>query len=123
MRISDWSSDVCSSDLREAGIAAEVRPFFDDVGARLHAAHLVITRAGATTAADLLTVGRPAIFVPIPHGGSREAQRRNADTLAEAGVGWCVPEPGCTGEKLSRSEERWAGEGWVRQGRIRGWPD
>src|SRR3546814_16955754 len=71
------------------------------MGARLRAAHLVITRAGATTAADLLAIGRPAIFVPIPHGGSREEQRRNADTLAEAGVGWCVPEPGFTVEKLT----------------------
>lgn len=87
--------------LRGAGIAADVRPFFDDMGARLRAAHLVIARAGATTAADLLTVGRPAIFVPIPHGGSREEQRRNADTLAATGVGWCVPEPEFTAEKLA----------------------
>src|SRR3546814_14063135 len=49
----------------------------------------------------LFRSGRPAIFVPIPHGGSREEQRRNADTLAEAGVGWCVPEPGFTVEKLT----------------------
>src|SRR3546814_15522121 len=74
MRISDWSSDVCFRS--------------------------VITRAGATTAADLLTVGRPANFVPIPHGGPREEQRRNADTLAEAGVGWCAPAPGFTVEQL-----------------------
>src|SRR3546814_1214470 len=54
-----------------------------------------------STAAELLTVGRPASFVPIPDGGSREEQRHNADTMAEAGVGWCVPEPGFTVEKLS----------------------
>ena len=94
-------ADAIAARLHEAGIDADVRPFFDDMGARLRAAHLVITRAGATTAADLLTVGRPAIFVPIPHGGSREEQRRNAETLAEAGVGWCVPEPALTAEKLS----------------------
>src|SRR5690606_11449032 len=76
-------------------------PFCDGMGARLRAGDLVVTRAGATTAADLLVVGRPAIFVPIPHGGSREEQRRNAETLAEAGVGWCVPEPELTAEKLS----------------------
>src|SRR5690606_28898995 len=93
--------EAIAARLRKAGIAADVRPFFDDMGARLRAAHLVVTRAGATTAADLLTVGRPAIFVPIPHGGSREEQRRNAETLAEAGVGWCVPEPELTAEKLS----------------------
>lgn len=84
-----------------AGIDADVRPFFDDMGECLRDAHLVIARAGATTAADLLAVGRPAIFVPIPHGGSREEQRRNAGTLAEAGVGWCVPEPELTPDALA----------------------
>jgi UDP-N-acetylglucosamine--N-acetylmuramyl-(pentapeptide) pyrophosphoryl-undecaprenol N-acetylglucosamine transferase len=93
-------ADAIVARLREAGIDATIRPFFDDMGARLRAAHLVITRAGATTAADLLTVGRPAIFVPIPHGGSREEQRRNADTLADAGAGWCVPEAELSIEKL-----------------------
>ena len=93
-------ADAIAARLQHAGITASVQPFFNDMGARLRAAHLVITRAGATTAADLLTVGRPAIFVPIPHGGSREEQRRNADTLADAGVGWCVPEPEFTAETL-----------------------
>ncbi|HEX2082617.1 MAG TPA: glycosyltransferase, partial [Xanthomonadaceae bacterium] len=93
-------SDAIGARLGEAGIAAELRPFFDDMGARLRDAHLVITRAGASTAADLLTVGRPAIFVPIPQGGSREEQQRNAQTLAEAGVGWWTPEPGFTADWL-----------------------
>ncbi|MCD9030455.1 UDP-N-acetylglucosamine--N-acetylmuramyl-(pentapeptide) pyrophosphoryl-undecaprenol N-acetylglucosamine transferase [Luteimonas sp. Y-2-2-4F] len=83
----------CEARLREAGIGAEVRPFFEDMGARLRDAHLVVTRAGATTIADLLAVGRPAILVPIPQGGSRDEQRRNAEALATAGAGWCLPEP------------------------------
>ncbi|MGV8931186.1 MAG: UDP-N-acetylglucosamine--N-acetylmuramyl-(pentapeptide) pyrophosphoryl-undecaprenol N-acetylglucosamine transferase [Luteimonas sp.] len=94
-------ADAIATRLQQAGIGATVRPFFDDMGARLRAAHLVITRAGATTAADLLTVGRPAIFVPIPHGGAREEQRRNADTLADAGVGWCLPEAEFTSQALA----------------------
>lgn len=98
--------DAVAARLREAGVDAELRPFFDDMGARLRAAHLVIARAGATTAADLLTVGRPAIFVPIPHGGSREEQLRNAQTLAEAGVGWCVPEPEFDAPRLSALLEK-----------------
>lgn len=85
-------SDAIADALRAGGIAAEVQPFFHDMGDRLAAAHLVITRAGASTAADLLAMGRPAIFVPIPQGGSREEQRRNAETMAAAGAGWCMPE-------------------------------
>lgn len=95
------ASGAIADELREAGIDADVRPFFDDMGARLAHAHLVITRAGASTAADLLTVGRPAIFVPIPQGGSKEEQRRNAETLAAVGAGWCMPEAQLTAEALA----------------------
>lgn len=94
-------ADAIAARLREAGIDASVRPFFDDMGERLRDAHLVLTRAGATTAADLLTIGRPAIFVPLPHGGAREEQRRNAETLAQAGVGWHLPEAGLAPEALA----------------------
>lgn len=94
-------ADAIASQLRAAGIDTTVLPFFDDMGERLRDAHLVITRAGATTAADLLTIGRPAIFVPLPHGGAREEQKRNAETLAAAGVGWHAPEAELTPEALS----------------------
>lgn len=95
------SADAIVAALQAAGITATLQPFFDDMGACLRQAHLVITRAGATTAADLLAVGRPAIFVPIPHGGSRDEQRRNAEALAAAGVGWCVPESEFTPARLA----------------------
>lgn len=78
--------------LREAGIGVDLQPFFDDMAARLRDAHLVVTRAGATTIADLLVVGRPAILVPIPQGGSRDEQLGNAATLERLGAGWCMRE-------------------------------
>jgi UDP-N-acetylglucosamine--N-acetylmuramyl-(pentapeptide) pyrophosphoryl-undecaprenol N-acetylglucosamine transferase len=93
-------ADALSARLQVAGVEADIRPFFDDMGARLERAHLVISRAGASTIADLLTVGRPAIYVPIPHGGSRVEQRGNAETLAAAGAGWCLPESELTAEHL-----------------------
>lgn len=95
----DDAQDIAAR-LRGAGIEADIRPFFDDMGLRLRDAHLVVTRAGASTAADLLVVGRPAIFVPIPHGGSREEQQRNAQTLADSGVGWWMPESGFSADWL-----------------------
>jgi len=93
--------DAITGQLHAGGISAQVRPFFEDIGARLSEAHLIITRAGASTAADLLTIGRPAIFVPLPRGGSRQEQARNAQTLAEAGVGWVMPEAELTPEALT----------------------
>lgn len=98
-------ADAISAHLREGGIEAEIRPFFDDMGQRLATAHLVITRAGASTIADLLVSGRPAIFVPIPQGGSREEQRSNAKTLAESGAGWWTPQDEFTVEWLREKLE------------------
>ena len=92
-----------ASTLADAGIHVELRPFFDDVAARLRDAHLVLTRAGATTIADLLVVGRPAILVPIPQGGSRGEQLGNAEALERLGAGWCMREDagGFTAELLA----------------------
>jgi len=94
-------AEAVTRHLNAGGIQATLRAFFADVDKRLARAHLVITRAGASTAADLLSIGRPAIFVPLPHGGSREEQRRNADTLAAAGAGWMLPEPELSADTLS----------------------
>src|SRR3546814_7335232 len=41
MRISDWSSDVCSSDLRSEPITAEIRGLADKVG------HILVLSIGA----------------------------------------------------------------------------
>ncbi len=52
---------------RDAGITAEIEPFFKDLPARMAASHLVIGRAGASSVAELTVIGRPSILVPLPH--------------------------------------------------------
>jgi UDP-N-acetylglucosamine--N-acetylmuramyl-(pentapeptide) pyrophosphoryl-undecaprenol N-acetylglucosamine transferase len=69
------------------GMTPDLRPFFDDVPARLAAAHLVICRSGASTVAELATVGRPAILVPYPHA-TDDHQTANAQALSALGGGW-----------------------------------
>jgi UDP-N-acetylglucosamine--N-acetylmuramyl-(pentapeptide) pyrophosphoryl-undecaprenol N-acetylglucosamine transferase len=72
------------------GMSVDLRPFFDDVPARLASAHLVICRSGASTVAELATVGRPAILVPYPHA-TDDHQTANARALAALGGGWVAP--------------------------------
>jgi UDP-N-acetylglucosamine--N-acetylmuramyl-(pentapeptide) pyrophosphoryl-undecaprenol N-acetylglucosamine transferase len=66
------------------GLAAEVQPFFRDLPARIAASHLVISRSGASTVAELAAIGRPAILVPLPHALDQD-QRANAAMLERAG--------------------------------------
>jgi UDP-N-acetylglucosamine--N-acetylmuramyl-(pentapeptide) pyrophosphoryl-undecaprenol N-acetylglucosamine transferase len=64
-------------------IAAELQPFFADLPARLAASHLVISRSGAGTVAELAAIGRPSILVPLP-GAIDQDQFANAGVLERA---------------------------------------
>jgi UDP-N-acetylglucosamine--N-acetylmuramyl-(pentapeptide) pyrophosphoryl-undecaprenol N-acetylglucosamine transferase len=66
------------------GLTAEIQPFFRDLPARIAASHLVISRSGASTVAELAAIGRPAILVPLPHALDQD-QRANASMLERAG--------------------------------------
>ena len=83
-----------------AGVEAELAPFFKDVPERLNRCHLVICRAGASSVAELTTLGRPAILVPYPHGHAGE-QQANAESVAEAGGAWVIPQSAFTPEALA----------------------
>jgi UDP-N-acetylglucosamine--N-acetylmuramyl-(pentapeptide) pyrophosphoryl-undecaprenol N-acetylglucosamine transferase len=65
-------------------VTAEVEPFFSDLPARMAASHLVISRSGAGTVAELAAIGRPGILVPLPHALDQD-QRANAGVLERAG--------------------------------------
>ena len=75
----------------EAGIDADVRPFFEDVPTRMADAQLVVCRAGASTLADLAVIGRPAILVPYA-AAAGDHQSANARGLTQAGAAISVQE-------------------------------
>jgi UDP-N-acetylglucosamine--N-acetylmuramyl-(pentapeptide) pyrophosphoryl-undecaprenol N-acetylglucosamine transferase len=88
-----------------AGVAAELATFFDDVPQRMSAAHLVISRAGATTVSELAALGRPAMLVPLPHSVDND-QLENAVRFEKAGAGWCFEQAIMTPERLSGTLRR-----------------
>ena len=66
------------------GVKAECDAFFSDLPARMAAAHLIVSRSGASTVAELAAIGRPAILVPLPHALDQD-QLANAGVLESAG--------------------------------------
>ncbi|MBV8925609.1 MAG: undecaprenyldiphospho-muramoylpentapeptide beta-N-acetylglucosaminyltransferase [Bradyrhizobium sp.] len=64
-------------------IQAELAPFFTDLPARLASNHLVVSRSGAGTVAELAAIGRPSILVPLP-GSIDQDQFANAGVLSQA---------------------------------------
>ncbi len=73
------------------GIAADVQPFFRDIPKRMSEAQLVISRAGASSVADISIIGRPSILVPLAIA-IRDEQTANARGLVEAGAAVMMPE-------------------------------
>lgn len=55
------------------------------------AADVVVSRAGATTIAELTRVGKPAVLVPYPFAAA-DHQTINARTIAETGAAVIVPD-------------------------------
>lgn len=85
---------------KRLGIDAELAQFFKDVPERLAAAHLVISRSGASTVAELLAVGRPAMLVPYKYAID-DHQSLNAHAVDEVGAGWLIPEDDFTPDSLA----------------------
>jgi UDP-N-acetylglucosamine--N-acetylmuramyl-(pentapeptide) pyrophosphoryl-undecaprenol N-acetylglucosamine transferase len=85
---------------QENGIDADVRPFFDDVPRRMSEAQLVITRAGASTVADMSVIGRPSILVPLA-AAIRDEQTANGRGLVDAGAAVMLTEIEATPDALT----------------------
>jgi len=72
-------------------IDADVQTFFDDVPRRMSEAQLVISRAGASSVADISVIGRPSILVPLA-AAVRDEQTANARGLVDADAAILIPE-------------------------------
>jgi UDP-N-acetylglucosamine--N-acetylmuramyl-(pentapeptide) pyrophosphoryl-undecaprenol N-acetylglucosamine transferase len=107
-----WSRLVLTQQVREEDmmrvrtvydrlkVTAELAPFFSDLPARLASSHLVISRSGAGTAAELGAIGRPSILVPLP-GSIDQDQFVNAGVLVQAKGALRIPQADFTPDRLA----------------------
>ncbi len=85
-----------------AGIRVQVAAFFKNLPEEMAKSHFVISRAGASTVAELTVIGRPAILVPLPNALDND-QLLNARRLEAAEAGWCLEQKSITTETLTAS--------------------
>jgi UDP-N-acetylglucosamine--N-acetylmuramyl-(pentapeptide) pyrophosphoryl-undecaprenol N-acetylglucosamine transferase len=116
-----WSRLVVTQQVREEDLTrvravydrlkinAELEPFFSDLPARLASSHLVISRSGAGTVAELGAIGRPSILVPLP-GSIDQDQFANAGVLADAGGAIRMVQPEFTSDRLAAEISTFAAE-------------
>jgi UDP-N-acetylglucosamine--N-acetylmuramyl-(pentapeptide) pyrophosphoryl-undecaprenol N-acetylglucosamine transferase len=107
-----WSRLILTQQVREEDMArvravydrlkinAELAPFFSDLPVRLASSHLIVSRSGAGTVAELGAIGRPSILVPLP-GSIDQDQFANAGVLAQAGGALRLPQTDFTPDRLA----------------------
>jgi len=82
------------------GVLVEVSKFMDDMPAMFARADLIVSRAGASTVAEIAAAGKPSVFVPFPNAAD-DHQRRNAEVMQNAGAAVMLEERGLTPAELA----------------------
>ncbi len=83
------SRDDLQAKYKDLKINAEIQPFFHEMTKRYLASDLVICRSGASTIAELIYLGKPAIMIPLP-SAAEDHQTFNARTIEAKGGGWTM---------------------------------
>jgi UDP-N-acetylglucosamine--N-acetylmuramyl-(pentapeptide) pyrophosphoryl-undecaprenol N-acetylglucosamine transferase len=79
---------------------AEIAPYFPGMAGYFGRADLIVSRAGATTLAEIIAARRAALLIPFA-GASEDHQSANARELETAGAGEVLPEDKATPETLA----------------------
>src|SRR5580692_4048859 len=107
-----WGRLILTQQVREEDMArvravydrlkinAELAPFFADLPARLASSHLVVSRSGAGTVAELGAIGRPSILVPLP-GAIDQDQFANAGVLVQVNGALRIAQAEFTPDRLA----------------------
>ncbi len=80
--------------------SSDVRPFISDMSGEFGKADLIVSRAGATTCAELAAAGKASIMIPLPTAAD-DHQRKNAETLEGVGAAKMILQNDLTGEMLA----------------------
>ncbi len=92
--------DAARAAYQQAGIAARVESFIEDMAAAYAWADLVLCRAGALTISELATAGVASILVPYPYAVD-DHQTHNAAYLVQAGAALLIPQSQLNTQTLS----------------------
>ncbi len=89
----------------ELGMHARVDAFISDMAEVYSQADLIVSRAGATTLAEIMVFGKPAILVPFPYAADNH-QEKNGRILVNSGGGMMFRQSELTGDKLGNEISR-----------------
>ena len=92
--------EMVRDGFKRAGLEARVEPFLYQMDREMKAADVIVSRAGATTLAELTAAGRASVLVPLPTA-TDDHQRKNAEALVKQGAALMVEQRELSGERLA----------------------
>lgn len=95
-----------TKEYSERDLRGEVVAFIQEMASAYHRAHLVVSRAGATTLFELAALGKPSILIPYPFAANQH-QETNARALALLGGAEVIDQKDLTGERLGQALVRY----------------
>jgi UDP-N-acetylglucosamine--N-acetylmuramyl-(pentapeptide) pyrophosphoryl-undecaprenol N-acetylglucosamine transferase len=93
--------EICANRYRAAGVDAKTIGYTEHMAHCMAAADLIISRAGASTLAEITAVGVPAILMPYPYDKHKH-QLANAKVLADAHAAQIVEDSTDAGDNAQR---------------------
>lgn len=97
--------DLVRKTYGEHDIPAELATYLADLPDRLGWAHLIISRAGASTIAELTCAGRPAILIPLPTA-TDDHQSYNVKEMVQAGGARAIRQSTFTPVELAKQIQK-----------------
>jgi UDP-N-acetylglucosamine--N-acetylmuramyl-(pentapeptide) pyrophosphoryl-undecaprenol N-acetylglucosamine transferase len=91
--------DAGFDPIGNCGGHVEVVPFLDDVAGAMARSHLLVSRAGAITLAEICAAGRASLLIPLSIAQAHQVD--NARVLADAGAAEMIPSGELTPESLA----------------------
>ena len=101
--------EACRQNYADAGVAATVTAFIDDMAEAYAWADLAICRSGALTVSELAAAGLGAVLVPFP-AAVDDHQTHNARYLVRAGAAVLMADRELTAERLAAELGRLCGD-------------
>jgi UDP-N-acetylglucosamine--N-acetylmuramyl-(pentapeptide) pyrophosphoryl-undecaprenol N-acetylglucosamine transferase len=98
---------------RELGFKGMITPFIYQMGEAYAVSDIVISRAGATTLAELTALGKPSILIPFPYATGHH-QELNARKLLDMGAAMMINDSELSGESLSHAIRELYENGTIR---------
>lgn len=85
----------------------------DRMGDNLAAADVIVSRAGATSLAEISALAIPALLVPYPHA-TEDHQTTNARAYVEAGCAYMIPDAELAGDEFGQKLRALLDDGGLR---------